>query len=175
MSGLQGLVSHKTQYVNEKMTLRYSVSELQCERMKDKRNKKQNKKKTNKCLLSYQTGVAVIKAKLSGYIPVCVIFNDGHIRVFDGATEMVKLELQTRGLLHCWRKQWKRKRSFKVITAIKERCLCRWVIKWDNRLGWLHRGGLKSSSETPQVVTSLIKTGSWGLEVSRRRKRETNL
>lgn len=101
MSGLQGLVSHKTQYVNEKMTLRYSVSELQCERMKDKRNKKQNKKKTNKCLLSYQTGVAVIKAKLSGYIPVCVIFNDGHIRVFDGATEMVKLELQTRGLLHC--------------------------------------------------------------------------
>lgn len=52
-----------------------------------------------KCLLSYQTGVAVIKAKLSGYIPVCVVLDDGHIGELDRATEMVKLELQTRCFL----------------------------------------------------------------------------
>lgn len=51
-------------------------------------------------MLSYQTSVAVIKAKLSGYVPVCMVFNDGHIRVLDRATEVVKLQLQTRGFLH---------------------------------------------------------------------------
>lgn len=44
--------------------------------------------------------MAVIKAKLSGYIPVCMVFNNGHIRVLHRATEMVKLQLQTRGFLH---------------------------------------------------------------------------
>lgn len=56
--------------------------------------------KKNKFLLSYQTSVAVIKTKLSRYIPVCMVLNDGHIRVLDRATEMVKLQLQTRGFLH---------------------------------------------------------------------------
>lgn len=51
-------------------------------------------------MLSYQTGVAVIKAKLSGYIPVCMVLNGGHIRELDWATEMVKLQLQTWGFLH---------------------------------------------------------------------------
>lgn len=44
--------------------------------------------------------MAIIKAKLSGYIPVCLVLNGGHIREFDRATEMVKLQLQTRGFLH---------------------------------------------------------------------------
>lgn len=56
--------------------------------------------KTNKWLSSYQTSVAVIKAKLSGYIPVCVFLNDGHIRVLDRAAEMIKLQLQTGGFLY---------------------------------------------------------------------------
>lgn len=42
-------------------------------------------------ILSYQTGVAVIKAKLSGYIPVCMVLNGGRIRELDWAAEMVKL------------------------------------------------------------------------------------
>jgi len=48
---------------------------------------------------SYQTSVAVIKAKLSGYIPVSMLLNDGHIRVLDRATELVELQLQARGFL----------------------------------------------------------------------------
>lgn len=76
------------------------------------------------CLLSYQASVAVIKAKLSGYVPVCVVLNGGHIRVLDRATEMIKLQLQTRGFLHVFRACVEKERSFKVIYLIKERCLC---------------------------------------------------
>lgn len=76
----------------------------------------------SKHLISYQTGVAVIKAKLSGYIPVCMVLNDGHIRELDRATEMVKLQLKTGGFLHVQR-GLEGERSFKVFTVIKERCL----------------------------------------------------
>lgn len=58
--------------------------------------------------------MAVIKAELSGYIPVGVVLDDGHIRVLDGAAEMVKLQLQTRGFLES-------KRKGKVLTLIKEK------------------------------------------------------
>lgn len=66
-------------------------------------------------MLSYQTSVAVIKAKLSGYVPVCMVFNGGHIRVLDRATEMVKLQLQTRGFLHVWRACMEGEKLYKVI------------------------------------------------------------
>lgn len=50
-------------------------------------------------MLAYQTCGAVIKAELSGYIPVGVILDDGHIGELDWRTKMVKLQLQTRGFL----------------------------------------------------------------------------
>lgn len=49
--------------------------------------------------LSHQTGVAVIEAQLSGNVPVSMVLDDGHIRVFHRAAEVVKLQLQTRGFL----------------------------------------------------------------------------
>lgn len=48
---------------------------------------------------SYQTGVTVIEAKLSRYVPVCVLLNDAHVRELDRTTEMVKLQLQAGSFL----------------------------------------------------------------------------
>lgn len=49
--------------------------------------------------LSYQTSVTIIEAELSGDVPVCMFLNDAHFRELDGATEMVKLQLQARSFL----------------------------------------------------------------------------
>lgn len=75
-----------------------------------------------KCQSTYQTSVAVIKAKLSGYIPVCMVLNGSHIRELDRATEMVKFQLQTRSFLHI-QKELVREQSCKVFIVFKERCL----------------------------------------------------
>lgn len=50
--------------------------------------------------ISHQTGVTVVKAQLSGYIPVGVLFDDGHVRVLDRAAEVFKLQLQTWSFLY---------------------------------------------------------------------------
>lgn len=65
---------------------------------------------------SYQTGVTVIKAELSGYVPVSVLLNDAHVRELDRTTEMVKLQLQAGSFL-CG-KRWE------VVKVITERCPC---------------------------------------------------
>lgn len=53
-----------------------------------------------KRLRPYQTSVAVIKAKLSGYVPVCMVLNGGHVRELDRTAEMVKLQLKAGGFLY---------------------------------------------------------------------------
>lgn len=60
---------------------------------------KQNRNQQTR-VYSYQTSVAVIKAKLSGYVPVCMILNGRHIRKLDRGAVMVKLQLQTWGFLY---------------------------------------------------------------------------
>lgn len=45
--------------------------------------------------MSHQTGVAVVKAQLSGYVPVGVLLDAAHVRVLDGAAEVFELQLQT--------------------------------------------------------------------------------
>lgn len=39
--------------------------------------------------------MAVVEAQLSGYVPVGVVFDGGHVGVLNGAAEMVELQLQT--------------------------------------------------------------------------------
>lgn len=70
--------------------------------------------------LSHQTGVAVVEAQLSGYIPVGVVFDDGHVRVLDWAAKVFKLQLETRSFLYIERA----KGSFRGIMVIREMCLC---------------------------------------------------
>lgn len=45
--------------------------------------------------MSHQTGVAVVKAQFSGYVPVGVLLDAAHVRVLDGAAEVFELQLQT--------------------------------------------------------------------------------
>lgn len=52
---------------------------------------------------SYQTSVAEIEAELSGYVPVCMLLYDSHIRELDRAAVMIELQLQTRGFLYVWK------------------------------------------------------------------------
>lgn len=66
--------------------------------------------------ISHQTSVAVVKAQLSGYIPVGVLFDDGHVRVLDWAAKVFKLQLQTWSFLYMQRA----KGSFRGITLIRE-------------------------------------------------------
>lgn len=79
--------------------------------------------------------MAVIKAKLSGDIPVRMVFNDGHIRIFDWATEMVKLQLQTRCFLFIW--EVRNSHSRCLLLSTKHVCVNDSLMKWDKRLVYL--------------------------------------
>lgn len=104
--------------------------------------------------------MAVIKAKLSGYIPVCMVLNGGHIRELDRATEMVKLQLKTRGFLHV-QKVVQGERSFKVFTVMKKDvCVNEYLIKWHKKLGCLERGGLSPALKIYRLSLARLKTGS---------------
>lgn len=66
--------------------------------------------------ISHQTSVAVVKAQLSGYIPVGLLFDDGHVGVLDWAAKVFKLQLQTWGFLYMHRA----KGSFRGIKVIRK-------------------------------------------------------